>query len=109
MANTGIKTKVTFKPDSAGIAELNEPSGIVGRGTQRAADALAERVRALIAGYGLVDTGAMLADVTTLVVGADADGVRIQVGNPNTKYALYQREHFYEEALAALKPGDWNE
>ena len=104
-----VATSVTFTPNPAGIRQLNDPDGLVGRGTQRAADKTADRVRQLIVGYGLVDTGAMLSDVQTLVVGADADAVRIQVGNPNTPYALYQSEHFFREALDQLTVGDWDQ
>ena len=103
----GVKATVRFKRDSGGIAELNTSNGLVGRGTQRAADKTAERVRGLIVGHGLVDTGAMLADVQTLVVAADHDQVRIQVGTPNAVYSLYQREHFFREALEQLTVGDW--
>lgn len=100
---------VTFKPDRRGIASLNDPNGLVGRGTERAAEKTAERVRQLIVGYGLVDTGAMLADVTVGGREQSADRVRLQVGTPNTPYSLYQDQRFFTEALERVTVGDWNQ
>jgi hypothetical protein len=95
--------------DYAAIAALNESDGLVGRAVQRAADVTAERIRTLIRGYGLVDTGAMLGDVQALPAVADADKVTIRVGTPNVEYALYQRDHFLTEALADVTVNDYQE
>ena len=112
-----VKVRVTFKPDQGGIAALNEPGGIVFLGTMRAAERTAERARKLIVGHDLIDTGAMLADVTVmedgggggLVVGGggSGDGVRLSVGTPNVAYTRYQREPFLTEALAQLTVHDF--
>lgn len=104
---TGLRVTVRVDVDHQAIAALNQPGGIVGRATVRAGQTTADRVRALIRRYELIDTGAMLGDVTAVLTEADPAGTTVGVGTPNVGYTRYQRRPFLTEALDQLTPNDF--
>lgn len=102
-----LDVRVRVDIDVQAVASMNQPSGDIGRATLRAGEATADRVRTLIRRYDLIETGAMLGDVSAILTESDRDGVTVGVGTPNVTYTRYQRRPFLREAIDRLSVNDF--
>lgn len=94
MKAPAVKVAMRFVIDQAAVTAMaTDPDGIVREGVQRAADIAAGRLREHIVAEGLIDTGAMLAGVTTEIVETGPDGVVAEVGTP-VPYGIYHPRPF---------------
>lgn len=90
------------------------PTGMVGRGTKKAADKVVRYAQGSITRAGRVDTGFMRDSIHSNFAGSNQFKTRFTVSS-RAPYSLYQHEGtdriqglpFLTRALSRLRPSDW--
>lgn len=109
-----LTTSVQFVPNLRAIAQMNDLSGPVGRGTKRAAEKTVKYAQGSVNAFGRVDTGYMRDSIRATFRGSNQHECRFSVSSA-ARYAFYQHQGtrwirpapFLRNAIQRLRPSDF--
>lgn len=111
------RVRIDFKPRIRGVAQMNDRTGPVGRGTKAAADKTVTRAKGFVTSFGRVDSGFMRDSISATFRGSNQHGVRFSVSS-QAPWAVFQHQGtvrgitpapFLKNAIDELRPEDFRD